>query len=59
MVLVARVRGGDIVGKVSVGIKLSSLFGSTEKMAYIFDMRIALSHQRMGVGRILYEAIEL
>jgi hypothetical protein len=58
MVLVARVRDGDIVGKVSVGIKVSHMFGATEKIAYIFDMRISLSHQRMGVGRVLYEAIE-
>lgn len=57
MVLVARIKNGDIIGKVSVGIKDTHLFGAMEKVAYIFDMRISLQHQRMGVGRLLYEAI--
>jgi hypothetical protein len=59
LVLVARIKHGEIIGKVSVGIKDTNIFGATERIAYIFDMRISLNHQRMGAGRLIYEAIEI
>jgi len=59
LILVARIKNGEIIGKVSVGIKDTYIFGATEKVAFIFDMRISLNHQRMGAGRLIYEAIEI
>lgn len=54
MILVARVKNGPLIGKVCVGIKDTHLFGKSERAAYMFDMRIDVNYQRMGVGRLMY-----
>lgn len=53
----ARIKDGPIVGKVCVGIKDAHLFNRSERVAYMFDMRIDINYQRMGIGKLLYEAI--